>query len=168
MNNSRISAGLGAVGAVAMIATVAWTVQTLAPAMGGAGPMLGTATLIAAGAAAVGGLSLLGLRRPSRIWILQAFAGAVVAAGPRAVPPVSAELAVARCGSGVAGRRRLRTDGPPAYPPPDADPPHGRGTGRRWLNCASTFPRSSANTARMRSPPVSPSCPTSTVPRSTR
>jgi hypothetical protein len=78
MNNSRISAGLGAVGAVAMIATLAWTVQALAPAMGGAGPMLGTTTLIAAGAAAVGGLSLLGLRRPNRIWILQAFAGAVV------------------------------------------------------------------------------------------
>ena len=78
MNNSRICAGLGAVGAVGMIATVVWTVQALAPAMGGAGPMLGTATLIAAGAAAVGGLGQLGLRTPSRIWILQASAGAVV------------------------------------------------------------------------------------------
>jgi hypothetical protein len=77
--STRISAGLGAAGAVAMIATVAWTVQALAPAMGGAGPMLGTATLVAASAAAVGGLSLLGLRRPSRIWILQAVAGALVA-----------------------------------------------------------------------------------------
>lgn len=79
MNNStRISAGLGAAGAVVMVATVAWTVQALAPAMGGAGPMLGTATLIAVGAAAVGGLSLLALRNPSRIWILQAVAGALV------------------------------------------------------------------------------------------
>jgi hypothetical protein len=60
--------GRGGATTVAMIATVAWTVQALAPAMGGARPMLGTATVIAAIAAAVGGLSLLALRREA--WLL--------------------------------------------------------------------------------------------------
>jgi hypothetical protein len=77
MNTStRISGVLGLAGGVALIAIVAWMVQASAPVMGGAGPMLGIA--IAVAAAAVGGFSLLALRGPSRVWIVQVVAGVLV------------------------------------------------------------------------------------------